>query len=74
MLKNKPVCKYGKECRTQSKMAHAKKYQHWFNPNLSDDSATLDITHNNNEEESAMEEDESEDEDDDEDSMDTDEE
>lgn len=31
----KPQCKYGKECRTQKSIAHAKKYQHWLNENIS---------------------------------------
>ena len=35
-LKIKPPCIYGKECRTQVKVPHAKKYQHWFFPNTAE--------------------------------------
>lgn len=78
LLKNKPICKYGKQCRTQSKIAHAKKYQHWFKRNVSDDSVTTEIRAEDNgeeeEEEDSMDEDNSESEEDEEDCMDTDEE
>ncbi|KAK4515576.1 uncharacterized protein ATC70_010527 [Mucor velutinosus] len=35
-INKKPRCKYGKECRTQSKIDHAAKYKHWFMKNISD--------------------------------------
>lgn len=76
LLKNKPICRYGKHCLTQSKIAHAKKYQHWFKPNVSDDSVTPEIVTEDNgeEEEQSMDEDESDSEEDEDDCMDTDEE
>lgn len=40
-LQNKPHCEYGKECRTQSKIAHAKKYQHWFKKNVSGEKKSI---------------------------------
>lgn len=35
-LNKKPRCKYGKECRTQTKIGHATKYKHWFKKNIAD--------------------------------------
>ncbi|KAL7332977.1 hypothetical protein PS15p_201946 [Mucor circinelloides] len=35
-VNKKPRCKYGKQCRTQSKIDHATKYKHWFMRNISD--------------------------------------
>lgn len=34
-LQTKPYCQYGKECRTQNRISHAKKYQHWLKENTS---------------------------------------
>lgn len=37
LLNRKPQCKYGKECRTQNTVSHAKKYKHWFAEKISED-------------------------------------
>jgi hypothetical protein len=79
LLKTKPQCKYGKECRTQTKVSHAKKYQHWFHPNISENSLESTTTIKNNANSSSNHYSEIEDmdtdaEEDDDNSMDTDEE
>ncbi|KAG2201741.1 hypothetical protein INT47_002001, partial [Mucor saturninus] len=79
-LKTRPYCRYGKECRSQVRINHAKKYQHWLRENISEESGEslilenaepeLDLAADTEDEESHSEE--TEDEDEDEDPMETD--
>jgi hypothetical protein len=83
LLNRKPQCKYGKECRTQNTVSHAKKYKHWFAEKISEDlEKDLSLTEfleqnqyssqDDEDYEGAEDEDEDSMETDDEDSMDTD--
>ncbi|KAI9315378.1 poly polymerase catalytic domain-containing protein [Dichotomocladium elegans] len=32
-VQERPICRYGSDCRTKNDHIHAKKYQHWLHPN-----------------------------------------
>lgn len=40
VIHQRPRCRYGKECRTQEKISHAKHYSHWFFEKVPEENAS----------------------------------